>query len=174
MSRSRLVRTSSSMTMTTHQTRTDASTSAGRTLHLIDVENIAGLARPTEAEVAAALDRYRGAVTVAPWDQVVLAANRTTAASAGWVWPGVLVRAASGPDGADLALLAEADAAHVARRFDRVMIASGDHLFAERAMELRARGVRVEVVARPGSLAQSLRRVADVVRLLPDALAVAA
>lgn len=158
----------------TERNRPVTPTSAGRTLHLIDVENLAGLAWPTEAEVGAALDRYRAAVTVAPWDQVVLAANRTTAASAGWVWPGVLVRAASGPDGADLSLLAEADPEHVARRFDRVMIASGDHLFTERAIELRARGVRVEVVARPGSLAQSLRRATDVVRLLPDAVVVAA
>jgi hypothetical protein len=145
-----------------------------RTLHLIDVENVAGMARPTETQVGAALARYRAAVRVGPSDQIVIAANLTTAAWAKWAWPGALVRAASGPDGADLALLGDADPDHVARRFQRVVIASGDHVFTERARELRARGLHVEVLARPGALSHNLRGSADVVRLLPDVMPVAA
>jgi len=140
---------------------------ATRALHLVDVENLAGTSRPSEAEVIAVLDRYRLAVPVAPTDLVVLAANRATAAAAGWAWPGPLVRAASGPDGADLALLEEARPEEVAGRFARVVIASGDHVFAPAATALRAAGVVVEVVARPRSLAAALRQAATTVRLLP-------
>lgn len=139
-----------------------------RTLHLIDVENLVGSGRPSAAEVAAGLDRYRAAVPVGGTDLVVLAANATTAAAAGWAWPGPLVRATRGPDGADLALLEECRLADVAGRFDRVVIASGDHLFARRIDELRTAGIRVEVVARPRSLARALRATAPVVRLLPE------
>lgn len=165
---SRLIRTQCSMT-----TRA-AIPNLRRSLHLIDVENLAGMARPSEREVDRALMRYRTAIAVGPDDHVVLATNRTTAMSAGWSWPGPLVRPASGADGADLALLAEADPDDVARRFDRVVIASGDHLFTDRVIDLRRRGVEVEVLARPGSMANSLRLAADVVRLLPDETAAVA
>jgi uncharacterized LabA/DUF88 family protein len=55
-----------------------------------------------------------------------------------------------------------------------VVIASGDHVFTERARELCERGLHVEVLARPGALSHTLRRSADVVRLLPDVTPVAA
>jgi hypothetical protein len=42
-----------------------------------------------------------------------------------------------------------------------VVIGSGDHIFAPAATALRRRGFRVEVVARPGTLATVLRRSAD-------------
>lgn len=139
-----------------------------RTLHLVDVENLVGSGRPTETEVAATLDGYRALIPLGAEDHVVLAASRSTAASAGWAWPGALVRASSGPDGADLALLEDADPDFVSRRFQRVVIASGDHLFTELATKLHERGVRVEVTARGRSFANTLRMAADVVRLLPE------
>jgi hypothetical protein len=55
------------------------------------------------------------------------------------VWPGALIRWGRGPDGADKVLLAEADPTDVARRFDRLVIASGDHIFGALANEVRAR-----------------------------------
>lgn len=137
-----------------------------RTLHLVDVENLAGDAQPSAAEVATVLDRYREAMSPCAGDLVVLAANRQTAAAAGWAWPGPLVRPTTGPDGADLALLAESEPCNVVGRFERVVIASGDHIFSVRARELRAAGTRVEIVARPGSLAAELRTLGVPVRLL--------
>lgn len=51
----------------------------------------------------------------------------------------------------------------VASRFERVVICSGDRLFAIVAKYLLNSGLRVEVVARKGSISGALRRVAPTV-----------
>ena len=48
-----------------------------------------------------------------------------------------------GPSGADRALIDAVDTNHVASRFDSVIIASGDHIFASLAKDLRVRGLQV-------------------------------
>jgi hypothetical protein len=55
---------------------------------------------------------------------------------------------AHGRDGADLALLAHAAPEFVGRRAERLVIGSGDHIFISRALQARALGVGVLVVAR--------------------------
>jgi NYN domain-containing protein len=49
---------------------------------------------------------------------------------------------------------------------DTVVIGSGDHIFAPVARELRARGLRVEVIACAGSISHELYRAADACHLL--------
>lgn len=71
-----------------------------------------------------------------------------------------------GPDAADLELI-ERIRAQVPSTVDTVVIGSGDHIFAQVARELRARGKRVEAVARPGTIATTLYRAVDECRLLP-------
>ena len=79
-----------------------------RALHLVDVDNLLGDPRQaTPASVAATLAAYRQAVRVAPADLVVVATNPGLALVVGLAWPGPLLRTARGPDGADLALLAD-------------------------------------------------------------------
>lgn len=56
-----------------------------------------------------------------------------------------------GPDAADLVLLANARPEFVERRAGRMVVGSGDHIFVDCALAARARGVRVEVVARHGA-----------------------
>jgi hypothetical protein len=48
-----------------------------------------------------------------------------------------------GRDGADHALIRSVDPDHVATRFDSVVIASGDHIFASLALRLRSLGLLV-------------------------------
>jgi uncharacterized LabA/DUF88 family protein len=76
------------------------------------------------------------------------------------------LRAARGPDGADLALLQEARTDYVASHYDRVVIGSGDRIFADRAYELRTASVVVAVVSRRKSLSPRLAEIAHVVRHL--------
>ncbi|MGH9229073.1 MAG: hypothetical protein ACRD07_10185 [Acidimicrobiales bacterium] len=133
-----------------------------RTLHLVDVDNLLGDPRQaTRASVGATLAAYRHAVRVAPADLVVVATNPGLALEVGLAWPGPLLRAARGPDGADLALLADL-ADHLAagafpQRFSRVVIGGGDHIYEPAARRLTAAGARVVVVSRPGALARCLR-----------------
>jgi hypothetical protein len=72
----------------------------------------------------------------------------------------------AGPDGADRRLLAEAETPYVSDHYDRVVVGSGDGIFAGRALELRRAGVVVGVVSRRRSLSGDLRRVASFTRSL--------
>ena len=76
---------------------------------------------------------------------------------AGASWPGTKVLAGHGRDGADKALLEFADVRHIATRYDRVVVGSGDHIFAPLVSELMAAGVMVTVVAPSKSIAWALR-----------------
>jgi hypothetical protein len=130
----------------------------GRTLHLIDVENLAGGRAAGPKAVAPALAAYRRTIDVATDDHVVLGSGPLLAVAAGRAWPGGRLVVGRGVDGADRALLRAADPTFLAARFDRIVVASGDHAFAGLVGELRARGVAVVVVSRPGALSADLRR----------------
>ncbi|GAB3078023.1 hypothetical protein GCM10027053_47980 [Intrasporangium mesophilum] len=138
--------------------------SKGRTLHLVDIENLLGDAYSSEAAVAEFLARYRHR-HVQCGDQVVIAANPHLGVIAKLAWPQALVRWARGPDGADQALINEANPAEIGRRFDRLVVASGDHIFEALVKQVRALGVAVLVVHRPGSLSKRLRRSTTTVAL---------
>ena len=82
-----------------------------------------------------------------------------------WVWARARSVPGYGKDGADLALL-EVLQEDVARRFDAVVVASGDGVFADLVMELTGRGVHVTVVAHECALSAQLRLAASEVVLL--------
>lgn len=150
------------------QHRLDRGLPAGRTLHLVDLENLAGGPFAGVAAMVATAGGYRRAAHPRKGDHVVVAVNPHIAYEAGSLWPGARLLAAHGPDGADRALLAEADPDWVSRHYDRVVIGSGDHIFAALAWQLRAAGLAVVVVARRSHLAAELRRAAALTRYLPE------
>lgn len=113
-----------------------------------------------------ALDAYREAIAVRSADDMVIASGRRLLIDAGLAWPGARLVLGSGIDGADLALLEACSPAAVAAAYDRVVIGSGDGIFAARAVELRRAGVVVVVVSLPASLAIDLRDSAALVRPL--------
>jgi hypothetical protein len=128
----------------------------GRTLHLIDIENLAGTGLPTAREVRDLRDAYASRVGIGPLDHVVIACNHLAIKAAGYCWPDARYLVRSGPDGADLALLDVIKHENVAGRFTSVAIASGDHAFTMDTSLLGAAGCEVTVVARYGHLAKSL------------------
>jgi uncharacterized LabA/DUF88 family protein len=68
------------------------------------------------------------------------------------------VHACKGEDGADMMLLSLAEPDFVAGRYDRVVIGSGDGVFATLAHAVQERGVDVLVVARADGCSARLRR----------------
>jgi hypothetical protein len=121
----------------------------GRTFHLIDVENLCGgTAGTDEVLVSEVLDRYRRTIAVGPDDLVILGSGPTLAPAAKAAWPAARLVVGRGIDGADHALLDAADVSYLANRFDRVVIGSGDHVFVDLIIGLRARGTAVYVVTR--------------------------
>jgi len=132
-----------------------------RRIHLVDVENLVGHARLTRDDVRACATAYRGLDLVGARDLLVLGCNpgEQLAVGLGWGGPHRLV-VRHGPDGADLALLDVLGREHVERRFDDLVIASGDGVFADEVRRLRGRGLHVTVVAPVRSAARRLRRAA--------------
>ena len=141
---------------------------AGRTLHLVDLENLAGGPWAGADALSEAVAAYRAVVRPAAGDHVVVATNPRIAHDARRAWPGARILVGWGPDGADRALLAAADPAWVRTHYGRVAIGSGDHAFAPLARRLRSLRLVVVVVATPSHLSGDLRRAASLVLPLPS------
>lgn len=133
----------------------------GRTLHLLDFENLCrGPERISSVADVIAME-YRGLVEVGSADHVVIGVNPANTISSSHAFPGCRFVTGHGPDGADLALLgAASDIKWVARRFDRVVIGSGDHCFVPLATDLGNLGIVVMVVSWETSLSRELEKAA--------------
>jgi hypothetical protein len=139
-----------------------------RTLHLVDIENLAGAPIPSLMQVMDVQDRYARNLSVGIDDLVVMASSHLGLVNTALGWPHARYRVRSGPDGADLALLDVIWHENVATRFSHVVIGSGDGTFVSAAQALTDRGVLVTVACRWGSLSPRLARAAhDVVFLDP-------
>jgi NYN domain len=137
-----------------------------RTLHVVDIENLAGTAIPTLLEVNKVQRLYLARLGFGADDQVVMAASHMCLVNAALGWPHARYRVRSGRDGADLELMDVLLHEDVASRFRHVVIGSGDGMFRAAAESLTSRNVRVTVASRPGSLSYYLRRAAtDIVYL---------
>lgn len=132
-----------------------------RTLHLIDIENLAGAGLPAEWQVAGLRRAYAHQVGLGPMDQVIIGCNHKALSAAGHGWPGARYLIRSGPDGADTELLAVLASEHIAARFTNVAIASGDHAFTHAAATLAAGGCHVTIISRSQALARTLRLAAQ-------------
>lgn len=128
-----------------------------RTMRLIDVENLAGGPLTDVAAIQALIEQV---IPKGPGDQEVVAVSGDDNAIATFfVWNGparFLLR--RGHDGADLALLGELrDVAFLRARFERVVIASGDHAFAPAIAALMSAGMEVIVIGPTRGTAKSVR-----------------
>jgi hypothetical protein len=147
-----------------------------RTLALIDIENLYGDCSPTSPR--GPINWSHGAIAKGlveslydcPNTPAVLACSHAVAKSVAFGWPSAGLRQRSGQDGADLALLAEYTPEEIAERFTRVILASGDGIFANFASDLGALGVRVDVLSRPESLSKRLRLAARNVYVFDSAV----
>ena len=129
----------------------------GRAHHVIDIENLLGLTHG-QPVAAAAGALYRAVAEVGPSDLLTVAADRSRAFELRAAFPGAELRWGTGPDGADRALLAATDVQLLARRFDTLVIGSGDHLFWDLAYRARVVGLKVVVVSRRRGLSRLLAR----------------
>ena len=121
-----------------------------RTLHIVDIENLAGAAVPSLALVSETQGRYLKQLVLGMDDQVVMAASHLALLDAACGWPNARYRVRSGKDGADLELIDVLEHENIAARFSHVVIGSGDGIFGRPAAPLAAGGGRVTVVSRPG------------------------
>jgi hypothetical protein len=145
-----------------------------RTLHLVDIENLAGAALPSRAQVIEVQGLYVARLAFGADDQVVMATSHLAFMNAALGWPSARYRVRSGPNGADLELLDVLQHEDIAARFTHVVIGSGDGMFSQAAANLAARDVWVTVVSRRDSLSRALAGTTRDVRYLDAPRAAAA
>lgn len=141
---------------------------AGRTLHIVDIENLAGNPRATCPEMALTRAQHRRVSRWASGDHTIVACNEKAVFNAKLIYPEATVRIGYGRDGADRALLREvADYDDISGRFERVTVGSGDGAFADLVIELRRRGVTVDVIGVRGATSNRLAAAASQVYWMP-------
>jgi hypothetical protein len=138
-----------------------------RECHLLDVENLLGRGQFTASDVAELSRQYSRVTRLARDAQLVAAASSSLWVEIGRGWPGVRPLWQPGPDGADECLLEVIRDEHLADRFSRVVIASGDGIFAKAARELVDLGVDVVVVGQYGHIHHLLYSAVADIRYLP-------
>jgi hypothetical protein len=144
---------------------------AGRTIHLLDIENLAASPSPTATEIAHTMSDYLRRVPVGPLDQFVVGVNPRSLVEVGRVIHGARILTRSGPDGADSVLAETAIGDRVDLRFERVVIGSGDGYFADLVTWLTAHDVHVTVVSRTRLLSWRLYVTTPDITYLDAALA---
>lgn len=141
----------------------------GRTLHLIDAENMMGGPKHEMALLSRTLSCYRAVARFADSDHGVIGVNPRLHLMAKLCWPSVKVESLPGPDGADIVLIQHvANHEWQADRYDRLVIGSGDGIFVDVVRVYRRLGMEVEVVARRSSLSHALAVAATRVRYFPE------
>ena len=144
---------------------------AGRSFHIVDLENLCGCGLPSVGEALSALEAYGAAAGRRPGDHGLIGLNRAAMAALAWHLPAGyrLVSGGTGANAAERALLASVEAAHLARCYDRVVIGSGDKAFCALAEALAKAGTAVTVVGRRSTIGRALAGLAGATVVLPRA-----
>lgn len=133
----------------------------GRSLVLVDIENVVGGAVMLVEQAVNAHVAIAEAVSLAGGDHVVIGTSHVGVMATGLGWRGPRILARSGRNGADMALLEVLKEEHVEERFDEVVLVSGDGIFSEAVAALGTAGVNVTVVALAGRCSKRLRMAAS-------------
>lgn len=123
-----------------------------RALHLVDLENLAGGPGQESTVYRDIWDDYTFSAGLNEQDHVEIASCGLVMAEAAFSLPTRYPKhCANGADGAENLLLAIVGPDFVARRYQWLVIGSGDHAFVPYALEAQRLGVKVRIVSAPGS-----------------------
>lgn len=145
-----------------------------RSLVVIDVENmiINGPDQANEYDYQDAIARVAGVADIQRTDHVYIGVGTTrpdAVFACREAWPTAAIRCLSGVDGADRALSRLiGDESMLRQRYDRVVVASGDHHFTQPVADLHRNGVHTVVLSWREKLSAQLRHAAGEVRYLTN------
>ncbi|MBN9202038.1 MAG: hypothetical protein ABS61_13775 [Microbacterium sp. SCN 70-18] len=130
-----------------------------RRLFVIDIENVVGGAQNVTVEGARWARRMLERELGMQNDQHAVVAVGYSAGllPAAHAFPGKSLAVRYGASGADTALIDAIDASHAARRYDQIVIVSGDGIFTDFAAEITNYGAKVIVAGHPGGVSARLR-----------------
>lgn len=138
----------------------------GRRLVLVDIENIANGPCLRAETVRWVKHAVTNAAKIGASDHVVVATSHINLLPVGCNWSGIRYVVRSGPDGADLALL-DVLTEDIPGRYEHVVLASGDGIFAPAVARLARAGVTTTVLGLRGTVARTLQLAASRVIYLP-------
>ena len=127
-----------------------------RTLHLLDIENLAGGGRLRPDEAARAVGRFQEAIRVGPCDPLIVACGPTSVLAAGSAVRHSRLLIGRGVDGADLRLLEVLATDPIVERVDEIVLGSGDGIFAPIVADLEAAGCPVTIASHRDRLSRRL------------------
>jgi hypothetical protein len=155
--------------------KTLSSIRKARTMHLIDIENLCMASNPTLEQVIEARRYYIALLKPSENDQfLVTVSSRTNLAAAAFGWAGADLKCREGHDGADILLAKAILEDHLDKRFDKVVVASGDGGLAPFVRYLTKVLKNVVVVSRPKSTAFAMRASGAQVKYLRPEFSLAA
>jgi hypothetical protein len=138
----------------------------GRRLVVAEIEGIAEGAVRTVSLASWAKRQVAEAIALKEGEQVIVGATHRSVLPARMVWP--QSRIVTGPRAEDVQneILQVLQEERIPERFDELVLASGNGVYAEAVASLGASGVEVTVVAWPENLSKRLRMAAAHVVLL--------
>lgn len=146
----------------------DPKRAGGRRLHIIDPENLVGSGSCSEAQVSALHSEYTASM-LGCRDLALVASSHFNQVPVAFGWMDGFHLVRSGPSGADLALIQAYREVPNVGSFDGLVIASGDGIFEEIALDAVRRGLPVTAVVGVGALSRRLRMMATQVIWLESA-----
>ena len=138
-----------------------------RSIHLIDIENLLGGCAASPSVIAKVWHQYRRVACVTLHDQVFVGCSHFFARQAIFSIDSLArfyIR--SGRNGAETALIDAIDPLWAARRFDRIVVASGDRAFLPWVTQVKQAGRSVELVTGAGTACRSLTALCDTHRFV--------
>ena len=142
-----------------------------RTHHYLDIENLCGASDLTSELVAVTFGNHLQATQAAPDDLFTVGVSHHNLEAALFgirpLRSVCFLNPRSGPDGADLALMESIADSRLDPEVDRVVIGSGDHMFAFALSQLKNRGFVTAAVSRFGSCSRHVLSAAGQVLYLP-------
>lgn len=137
-----------------------------RRLVLVDIENYCGKGKLTERDAAAAKRAIEHSYDIVDEDLIIVGTSHTANLLACWDgWPGARHVIGYGHDGADHALI-EAFHEHRLDTFAKVILVSGDGIFAGVAERAKAVGTPTVVASREDALSRRLACFAAAIRYI--------
>lgn len=129
----------------------------GRRLIAIDIENVAGGAVVTPEIAEQARSVIETALDLKNNEQVVIGISHIGLFNAKGAWSSARIKVRSGDDGADIELVDILSTEQIHKRFDEVVLVSGDGVFTDVVSRFASHGVKVTVASWVSSLSSSLR-----------------
>jgi hypothetical protein len=132
----------------------------GRRLVVVEIESIAEGAVRTTPLASWAKHQVAGVIALKQGEQVVVGATHRSILPVRMMWPEPRIVTGSRAEDVQNEILQVLQDEQIAERFDELVLASGNGVYAEAIASLAASGVEVTVVAWPENLSKRLRMAA--------------